>query len=223
MSLMIYLEGNIGAGKTTLLNRLKLRYDSDKYLLGTEPVSNWPSLKLFYEDKKRYAYQLQLEIMESFHVRETDCPIRECYIFERSIRSSLEVFANLNCSAEELRRLTEKSLTMGRVRQHPFIATVYIYIRTPVQKCLDNIAKRNNIEELSIDRLYLEKLECLHDNIFTETASMTNKNKTIYNNSDEQHQSISSEMVFIIDGDQSEEDLNAATIEIIEKILRTRF
>lgn len=219
---MIYLEGNIGAGKTTLLNRLKLRYDSDKCLLATEPVSNWPSLKLFYEDKKRYTYQLQLEIMESFHVRETDCPIRECYIFERSIRSSLEVFATLNCSAEELQRLIEKSLTMGRIRQHPFITTVYIYIRTPVQKCLDNIAKRNNIEELSIDRLYLEKLECLHDNIFTETASLTNANKTIYNNS-EQHQSVSSEMVFIIDGDQSEEDLTAATIEIIEKILRTRF
>lgn len=222
---MIYLEGNIGAGKTTLLNRLKLRYDSDKCLLGTEPVSNWPSLKLFYEDKKRYAYQLQVEIMESFHMRETDCPIRECYIFERSIRSSLEVFATLNCSAEELQRLTEKSLTMGRIRRHPFITSVYIYIRTPVQKCLENIAKRNNIEDRSIDRLYLEKLERLHDNIFTTETT----NKTMYynNNSDGQHQhqyqSISSGMVFIIDGDQSKEDLTAATIEIIEKILRTRF
>lgn len=202
MSVIIFLEGNIGAGKTTLLNNLKSRYESDKGLVMTEPVSNWPSLKSFYEDKRKYAYQLQTEVMQSFHDRETKCPLREYYIFERSLRTAMEVFAKLNCLDDEIDRLRAIGTRMGRPNLFPFTRTVYIYIRTPAQLCLRNIGKRGKVTDSYIDLDYLTMLEESHDRVFKTGASSDN--------------------VIVVDGDQTEAQLvNVVSAHIDEIIHKT--
>lgn len=190
MSTVVYVEGNIGAGKSTVLNKLKLRHEDDNSLILTEPISNWPSLKLFYENKRRYAYQLQVEIMKSFHERETQCPDdarRQLYVFERSLRSAYEIFATLNCSPTELSSLDELYKRLSITNFYPFTRIVYIYIRTSVENCMQRISNRKQSIDSKIDIDYLRTLERAHDSIFlTEGAKVTDTNTyTVDGNQDE--------------------------------------
>lgn len=161
---LVYIEGNIGAGKSTLMKRLTETYDTNKCLIITEPLKNWPSLLLFYEDKRRYAYQLQTEIMSSFHDRETNCDqTKELYIFERSIRSSM-LFGSVNCIDSELEWLKEQECTLGRKD----VETHYIYLRTSVDKCFKNIQKRGKPTDGYIDVDYLTIIHDKHDDVFKQ-------------------------------------------------------
>lgn len=209
MSVIIYLEGNIGAGKSTIIKRLKFRHEDDQSLMLTEPVSEWPSLKLFYGDKSKYALRLQTEVMQSFHERETLCPDRPLYIFERSLRSSYEIFAKLNCTIDEMASLQHKYRQMGRRCLYPFTRVLHVYIRTSVENCINRIRERNMITTeitpttnddtiIEVDIEYLRKLEKLHDDIFLESAD----NKTI----------------FVVDGNQDVNKLTAQILAIVEKI-----
>lgn len=166
MSLVIYLEGNIGAGKTTMLSKLRAVYECDHSLVMTEPINDWPSLKPFYMDKRKHALQLQKEVMQSFHERETRCPDKRFYIFERSLRSSYEVFAQLNCTNDELLQLYERYTRLGRANCFPADRAVYIYIRTSATKCLEQVRKRNKRTDAYIDLSYLQEIEKMHDRHF---------------------------------------------------------
>lgn len=175
MALIIYIEGNIAAGKTTLMLKLMNVLDTSKCLIVYEPIHEWPSLKLFYKDRKLYSLQLQTEILESFHRREVDCsPDYETYIMERSLRSSLEVFSSLNCSESELITLKRMRANMGRENVHPsFVRQVYIYLRTSSEKCYQNLSVRRKAVDGYIDLDYLKMLEEKHDRVFMTPSSNT--------------------------------------------------
>lgn len=167
MSLAIYIEGNIGVGKSTLLRRLQATYEDHNCLVLNEPIADWPSLKLFYEvDRRAYTYPLQCEIIESFHKRETTCPIRPMYIFERSIKSSYEIFATLNCTPEELEKLGAMVRRSGRATLFPAMHNVYIYLKAPATTCLQRIATRQKGSDSSITLEYLQQLEAQHEKFF---------------------------------------------------------
>lgn len=167
MSLIVYIEGNIGAGKSTLIARLRKLYDPEECLVMTEPVSNWPSLKLFYENKRKYALQLQTEVMFSFNERETKCANKELYVFERSLYSSLNVFAHLNCTKTEIDELQRLYEQMGRKTLVDNTTQIlYIYIRTPAEICFQHIMKRQKPTDGYIDLEYLQRLERMHDDVF---------------------------------------------------------
>lgn len=200
MSLLIFIEGNIGAGKTTLLRKLKTIYDNTKGLVLTEPVANWPSLKLFYEDKRKYAYQLQCEVLDSFHDREVNCPTRQFYILERSLRSAFDVFGHLNCTEDERALLREKVSRMGRENNFSFQRSVYIYVRTPAEKCHRNIGIRDKAVDSLIDIDYLRLLEKRHDEVFMGPGSTT----------------------IVLDGTKNSEDLARDAFDTIEKLLATQ-
>lgn len=198
MSLLIFIEGNIGAGKTTLIRKLEKLYDNDKGMVMTEPVSNWPSLKLFYEDKRRYAYQLQTEVLESFHVREVDCPPREFYIMERSLASAFHVFSQLNCTEDEIASLRKSYEKMGRLNVYKYNRAVYIYVRTPAMKCFENVKRRGKPTDSYIDLDYLHMLEVKHDEVFLNAKD-----------------------VIVLDGSKSKEELAEDAIGHIQKIIDT--
>lgn len=167
MSLIVYIEGNIGAGKSTLMARLKNVYDQDKSLVMTEPVSNWPSLKLFYENKRKYALQLQREVLTSFHDRETLCAPRQLYVFERSLFSAMNIFSELNCNEDEMKCLQPMYEKMGRVQTLDKDAQVlYIYVRTTAEICLERIKMRGKPTDGYITLDYLKVLERKHDDKF---------------------------------------------------------
>lgn len=106
--------------------------------------------------------------MQSFHDRETNCEESLYYIFERSLFSSLYIFADLNCNKLEMENLVEKSKTMGRPYVFPNTKVIYIYLRTPFRKCFENIQKRQKPTDHLITLEYLETLEKKHDSVFLD-------------------------------------------------------
>ena len=81
----ISIEGNIGSGKTTQLEMLR-----EFFPIFTEPVHLWP-LDSFYEDPKRQGFHMQSAVLASFADYGPG-------IYERSTRSSRDVFSNLEGS-----------------------------------------------------------------------------------------------------------------------------
>ncbi len=57
---IIWIEGNIGAGKTTLSHILEKELGYRGFY---EPVDSNPYLQDFYEDPKRWAFPMQIEML----------------------------------------------------------------------------------------------------------------------------------------------------------------
>lgn len=57
---LVYVEGIIGAGKTTYCREVGRRLD---FRVIEEPVGDNPYLDLFYEDPKKFAYELQIYLL----------------------------------------------------------------------------------------------------------------------------------------------------------------
>lgn len=118
-------------------------------------------------DKERFAYKLQVEILASLYARETQCPIRDIYVFERSMFSSLHIFAHLNCNDSNYQQLkTLQKQQYSNIWQNATI--IYIYIRTPFSICYERIQKRKKSTDGNIDIDYLQQLEKLHDDVFVK-------------------------------------------------------
>jgi len=60
MGTLIYVEGGIGVGKSTYCHEIGKRLN---YRVIEEPVQSNPYLKLFYQDPKRYAYEMQIYLL----------------------------------------------------------------------------------------------------------------------------------------------------------------
>lgn len=135
----IVIDGNIGSGKTTQLNLLsKLGY-----IVHCEPIDEWP-LQLFYNDKDRWAFLLQMTILKSF--LENDA-----VVWERSPESSREVFWKM------LHRGTpeEESVYRYFYEKYSWSPDVHVYIRTDPDVCLKRLVSRNQTGDTNIDADYL--------------------------------------------------------------------
>lgn len=106
--------------------------------------------------------------MESFHDREVNCGLKNLYILERSIKSSLKIFATLNCTNDEIAKLEAQSNVMGIENQDTRIKPLYIYVHTPYTQCLKNIQHRKKPTDHYITLDYLNMLERKHIDVFLD-------------------------------------------------------
>lgn len=187
----------------------------------TEPVKNWPSLvstrlaacsfvvmcmfvyvlqPLFYKDKRRYALALQQEVIQSFYEREQSAfqpPPKSLYVFERSLFSSLHVFAALNCNAQEYALLQQQcDQMMATLHQDE---RFFIYVRTPASVCLHHVEQRRKSTDAYIDLSYLQTLEEKLDRLF-----------------------LPKQQVYMVDGAGSKQDVLASVINVIDDIIRVK-
>lgn len=172
-ALCVYIEGNIGAGKSTVIEQLR-RYFDDEAIVAKEPEAKWPSLEKFYQDPPTHVLQLQKEVMESFRDRELEHQLSlnnkvKVYIYERSLKSSYDVFANINCNNQQMIELLDEKYKHFVVMP-VYRKVIYIYIRTPTYLCLKNIQKRQKPTDGYIDMDYLERLEKQHDEIYLKES-----------------------------------------------------
>ena len=135
--------------------------------------------------------------MQSFHDRETKCIQKRLYIFERSLKSSLEVFASLNCKEHELAKLTEIYDTLGRDKIFPNTRCFYICLTTSPKKCLEHVMKRQKSTDGYITLDYLKMLDDKHHNVF-----VCPKNPNI----------------ITVDGNTTEDELTVNVAKIIREI-----
>lgn len=143
----IVIDGNIGSGKTTQLNILsKLGFQ-----VHCEPIHEWP-LDLFYKDKDRWAFLLQMSILKSFLDKDG-------LIWERSPESSREVFWKM------LGRGTpeEERIYKYFYEKYSWSPDVHIYIRTDPEVCLDRITSRQQTGDTRIDLEYLQTVHMYYE------------------------------------------------------------
>lgn len=151
----VCIEGNIGAGKSTVLARLA----QDGYPVHMEPVHEWKDwLELFYADKKRWAFGMQMRVLASLLEYPQEC------IVERSTSSTRHVFAQVLYNQGDL---SEKEF---QVYKQYFEATAWtpdaiVYVDASPETCFERIRARARPGEDSIDLAYLKKLDFHYNNL----------------------------------------------------------
>ena len=134
----ITIDGNIGSGKTTQIKLLK----NKGYSVHAEPIHEWP-LELFYSDKKRWAFLMQMAVLNGFRTHAD--------IYERSPDSSFEVFWNKN--------LIENEICKSMYDTYGWKSDMFIFIDTPPEVCFERVSKRHQDGDSSVSLDYLIELD----------------------------------------------------------------
>lgn len=166
---IIFVEGNIGAGKTTFLRNIN-KFDK-KYQIIYEPVDEWIKsgmLNKFYKNPEKYSYDFQLYCLQSRFMLFKKIDKSVDYVFiERSPLCDRFVFAevcleNQEELLEKYKRIYNQYMHVDYIQQYNY-PYHFLYLKTPYEKCYENIITRSRNEELNISKKYLENLENKHD------------------------------------------------------------
>ncbi len=161
------IEGNIGAGKSTLTNALKQRYPKI-YNTIPEPVQVWMDtgmLQSYYADKRRWAYTFQnFALVTRLISWRENKKLDKINLNDRSIFGDKEVFAKMLMDDGLM-----EPLEMAVYNEYHKLITpddvpsLFVYLKTPVDTCLERIHKRARSSEEAIPREYLQKVHDLHE------------------------------------------------------------
>lgn len=154
----IAVAGNIGAGKTTLTRQLSRHYG---WLPNYEDVDDNPYLDDFYEDMKRWSFNLQVYFLKSrlnqiLKIRESgDDVIQDRTIFEDAYIFAPNLFEMGLMTKRDFSNYTELFDMMIKLIDPP---DLLIYLRASVPKLVEQIQKRGREFEKSIRLDYLKAL-----------------------------------------------------------------
>ena len=154
----IAIAGNIGSGKTTLTELLAKQYDWEAHF---EDVNENPYLNDFYEEMKRWSFNLQIYFLKSRFTQIMD--IRKSgknVIQDRTIYEDAQIFApNLYemdlMSERDFNNYSKLFKLMSSMIQAP---DLLIYLRSSVPTLVDHIQKRGRDYEETIRLDYLNNL-----------------------------------------------------------------
>ncbi len=154
----IAIAGNIGSGKTTLTRLLSKHYGWEAHY---EDVDTNPYLNNFYEDMKRWSFNLQVYFLNSrfrqvVEIRKKDMKV----IQDRTIYEDAYIFApNLHAmglmSSRDFNNYSSLFELMSSFIQPP---DLLIYLKASVPTLVSQIQKRGRDYENSIRLDYLKKL-----------------------------------------------------------------
>ena len=166
----IVLEGNICAGKSTILNTLSHKVNIEGR---AEPTQLWTSfggnnlLKKFYDEPNKYAFELQLLILDTMSELLYKETTAEHVLFERSIFSSRYIFTEM---AYESGLITKIQFDLLHLFLNRFVTIdnividKIIYLQMSPHECFQRTLERNREEENNITLDYLMKLDTLYNN-----------------------------------------------------------
>lgn len=154
----IAIAGNIGSGKTTLTEILTERYGAKAYY--EEP--NNPYIGDFYEDMKRWSFQLQISFLGS-RIQQTMEMLNDASgdIFQdRTIYEDAHIFAdNLHQMGLMSTRDIETYMRIFHLVTHLVPQPdLLIYLRASVGTLISQIRRRGREYEMNIDESYLDRL-----------------------------------------------------------------
>ena len=154
----IAIAGNIGSGKTTLTKLLSKRYG---WKPNFEPVDNNPYLADYYENMKRWSFNLQIYFLNKpFHDVVEISRCENTIIQDRTIFEDAKIFApNLHdkglMSDRDFANYTDLFDLMISLVKLP---DLMIYIRSSIPALVSHIEKRGRNFEKSIRIDYLQGL-----------------------------------------------------------------
>ena len=160
----IAIAGNIGSGKTTLTRLLSKHFGWKPHF---EEVDNNPYLESFYEDMKRWSFNLQIYFLNSRFRQVMD--IRksgENIIQDRTIYEDAYIFAaNLyDMGLMETRDYENYQALFELMSSFLQAPDLLIYLRASVPTLVRQIQKRNRDYEQSIRLDYLKALNKRYEN-----------------------------------------------------------
>ena len=153
----IVIEGNIGAGKTTLCQMLERDFQARLVL---EQFTDNPFLPSFYEDRERFAFQVELFFMAERHKQlqemlgQTDIfsPFTVGdYFFLKTL-----IFAKNNLKEDEYRLFSRVFHVLSSTFAKP---DVLLYLHRPVDILMQQIQKRGRDYEKDISADYLLEIQ----------------------------------------------------------------
>ena len=159
----IAIAGNIGSGKTTLTKKLANYYSWQPHY---EDVDNNPYLNNFYEDMKRWSFNLQIYFLNSRFNQVLDIQKSGTTIIQdRTIYEDAKIFApNLYdmglMPKRDFDNYESLFTLMSSVVNPP---DLLIYLKASVPTLVNQISKRGREYENSIRIDYLKKLNDRYD------------------------------------------------------------
>lgn len=160
----VAIAGNIGAGKSSLTTLLAKHFGWKPYY---ESVDDNPYLSDFYEDMKRWSFNLQVYFLSSRFRHQKELMRKdESYIQDRTIYEDVEIFAkNLYemglMSERDYKNYSSLFHEMTEYLQPP---DLLIYLRADVPTLVRQIQQRGRDYETTIRIDYLEGLNKLYEN-----------------------------------------------------------
>ena len=157
------VAGNIGAGKSSLTTLLAKHYKWRAYY---ESVDDNPYLTDFYEDMRRWSFNLQVYFLSSrFRSQQEIVSTRQSFIQDRTIYEDVEIFAkNLYQMGLMSKRDFENYSNLFR-EMVSFLTPpdLLIYLRADVPTLVRQIQQRGRDYESTIRIDYLERLNTLYE------------------------------------------------------------
>ena len=160
----IAIAGNIGSGKTTLTRLLSKHFGWKPHF---EEVDNNPYLESFYEDMKRWSFNLQIYFLNSrfrqvMEIRKSG----ENIIQDRTIYEDAYIFAaNLyDMGLMETRDYENYQALFELMSSFLQAPDLLIYLRASVPTLVRQIQKRNRDYEQTIRLDYLKALNKRYEN-----------------------------------------------------------
>ncbi len=160
----IAIAGNIGSGKTTLAGLLSKHYGWEAHY---EDVDTNPYLNNFYEDMKRWSFNLQVYFLNSRFRQVVEIRKKEkTVIQDRTIYEDAQIFApNLHemglMESRDYNNYASLFELMVSFIQPP---DLLIYLKASVPTLVSQIQKRGRDYENSIRLDYLKKLNERYEN-----------------------------------------------------------
>lgn len=163
----LVVEGNIGSGKTTLAHKLAMHYQGRLLL---EQFADNPFLPLFYKDKARYAFPLELSFLAERYQQQQETLLNRDlfqevtiadYIWEKS-----QLFARVNLNEAEYSLFQRMADIMKANLPKP---DLIIFLHTPVYKLQQQIKARGRTYEQTIEDSYLKTIEAAYMQFLEQT------------------------------------------------------
>lgn len=159
----IAIAGNIGSGKTTLTELLAKQYGWEAHY---EDVDENPYLNDFYDDMKRWSFNLQIYFLKSrfnqiMEIRKAGKNvIQDRTIYEDAMIFAPNLFDMKLMSQRDFKNYNNLFELMGSMVQAP---DLLIYLRSSVPTLVNNIQKRGRNYEETIRLDYLKNLNTRYE------------------------------------------------------------
>lgn len=157
------IAGNIGAGKSSLTTLLAQHFKWEAYY---ESVDDNPYLSDFYDDMRRWSFNLQVYFLSSrFRSQKEIVRTQNSFIQDRTIYEDVEIFAK---NLYQMGLMSKRDFENYSNLFHEMVEfltppNLLIYLRAEVPTLVRQIQQRGRDYESTIRIEYLERLNTLYE------------------------------------------------------------